>query len=95
MLDIPAVVRPFALLTDRELTVREVAILGVIAQNPGHSTKHIASTLRLTKPAVTRATTKLDKHGLITRATYDGDKRMRTLVATAAGRKLLQQIEVQ
>jgi DNA-binding MarR family transcriptional regulator len=93
MLDIPPVVKPFALLKDREMTVREVAMLGIIAANPGHSVKEVAATLGIGKPIVTRGTQKMEQHGLLSRGADTTDGRKRVLVVSDAGKELLRQLE--
>jgi DNA-binding MarR family transcriptional regulator len=71
----------------RDFTLRQVAILGVIADEPGpHTIRGIAARLQLSKPVVCRAITTLWQ--LIERRRDPRDRRNVFLLLTLDGRRL-------
>ena len=94
MLTIPQAARPLLpLIVDlprrTPLTLRELVILHMIEANPGHSVRHFSATLRLHKPAVTRAIDALSERGLARRVKDSMDKRQIMVTITPAGAALL------
>jgi DNA-binding MarR family transcriptional regulator len=72
-----------------DLTSRQIALLGVVCDEPGpHGVKHLAARLNLSKPVVTRGTRVLEQLGLVTRNRGKLDKRDCFITATNAGSAL-------
>lgn len=88
---IPANAWPFAMAadTDANMTCRQMAILALVAENPGLSNRPIADTLGIQAPVVTRAADKLVEMGLLLRMQAVLDRRKVCLTVTAAGQQLL------
>jgi DNA-binding MarR family transcriptional regulator len=63
----------------------EIAILSVIARNPGISQNDLAATLVFKKSAITKLVKELEARGLIERAKSATDKRFNALQLTAEG----------
>lgn len=59
-----------------EMSCRQVAVLMTVRANPGFSTGAIAQLLGIPKPAITRASQKLEQMGLMRRVTNSFDRRM-------------------
>ena len=59
-----------------EMSCRQVAILLTVRANPGFSTGAISQLLGVPKPAITRASRKLEQMGLMRRVTNSFDRRM-------------------
>jgi len=71
----------------RDITIRQLAILGVIADEPGpHTIRGVAARLQLSKPVVCRAIDKL--WPLIERRPDPRDRRNLFLCLTLDGRRL-------
>lgn len=85
---IPAEAEPFMEFEayKAEISCRQAAIYLTICANPGFSTGAIATALGLSKPAVTRATTKLIGLRLVRREIDLGDRRMVRLYAGSGKR---------
>jgi len=92
LLEIPMSARPFvagAQLLPENMTCRQMAILLLIAAHPGNSVKHIAATLDLSKPVITRASDKLVDLKLVRRKISTMDRRQVELYVTTDGVRLL------
>jgi hypothetical protein len=91
---IPANAWPFIMAgdTDANMTCRQMAILTLVAENPGLSNRPIADALNIQPPVVTRAADKLVEMGLLLRMQDDEDRRKVRLTVAAAGRRLLSQM---
>jgi DNA-binding MarR family transcriptional regulator len=87
---IPPAAAPFtaAMKLGEHVTVRQMAVLHVIAANPGRSTGQIAAALGLSKPVVTRALDVLDKLKLTTRIRDNDDLRRVRCSATLTGQSV-------
>jgi len=70
----------------------EIAILSVIALNPGISQNDLAAILVFKKSAITKLVKELEARGLIERAKSAADKRFNALQLTAAGQLRYQKI---
>jgi DNA-binding MarR family transcriptional regulator len=88
---IPANAWPFVMAadTDANMTCRQMAILALVAENPGLSNRPIADALGIQPPVVTRAADRLVMLGLLLRTQDDEDRRKVCLIVTTAGRLLL------
>jgi DNA-binding MarR family transcriptional regulator len=62
----------------------DIAILNLVAINPGLSQNDLAAMLVMTKPAVTKAVNSLEKRGLITRRKGE-DRRFNAITLTPSG----------
>lgn len=72
-----------------ELTLRQLALLCVVADDEGpHHVRHLAKTLGVSKPVVTRAVHLLARRGLLKRQRRPDDRRDVVIAATEAGRDL-------
>lgn len=69
----------------KDLTPRQLAILLNVNSEPA-TVRGLASALRIGKPAVTRATCTLVRHGFITKKTVEKDARDRVINVTDAGK---------
>ena len=59
-----------------DLSARQVAVLLTVYLDPGpHTVRGLASRLRISKPAITRALDRLSGEGLLGRTTDDNDRR--------------------
>jgi DNA-binding MarR family transcriptional regulator len=74
---------------DANMTCRQMAILALVAEQPGMSNKPIADLLNARPPVVTRAADRLIELGLMMRAQDTEDRRKVALTVTAAGQQLL------
>jgi DNA-binding MarR family transcriptional regulator len=72
-----------------EMTVRQLALLGLVAEHPGHSCLFYATELGVSKPVVTRACAQLSLLGLMTVRRAEDDRRQNVIVATDAGAALV------
>lgn len=92
-LTIPVEARPFlaASRIAELVTCRQMALLHVVAANPGRSVGVLAQHLGTHKPAVTRACDMLVKHGLVDRLVDAEDRRKNSIRITAQGTLLLSQ----
>jgi hypothetical protein len=90
--------RPFAAALVREetryMTLRQIAVLGVIAANPGIDHKRVSDALSLGHNNLTKEVDHLESAGFVTRNQDQDDRRRRNLQATDAGRRVLREIEV-
>ncbi len=93
MLQVPMSARPFVETAeaDANMTCRQVAILLMMAHHPGHSVKHIAKALGISKPVITRATDRLVLLKLAGRSMSSSDRRQVELTPTRAGLRLLRE----
>jgi len=73
-------------------TCRQVALLCLLAEDPGHSTAHYASVMLTSKTVVTRGIDRLMELGLCYRRPAITDRRQRVLGATDAGEDLLRKV---
>jgi len=91
---IPANAWPFIMAgdTDANMTCRQMAILALVAENPGLSNRPIADALEIQPPVVTRAADKLVEMGLLLRMQAVLDRRKVCLTVTAAGQQLLRDL---
>ena len=74
---------------DANMTCRQMAILAVVAENPGVSNAPIANELEISRPVITRAADKLVELGLLLRVQDNEDRRKVCMTVTAAGKRLL------
>lgn len=74
-----------------EMTVRQLALLGLAVEHPGHSCLFYATQLGVSKPVVTRACAQLSLLGLMTVRRADNDRRQNVIVATDAGAAFVQE----
>jgi DNA-binding MarR family transcriptional regulator len=88
---IPANAWPFIMAadTDANMTCRQMAILALVAENPGLSNRPIADALEIQPPVVTRAADRLVMLGLLLRMQDNEDRRKVCLTITPDGRRLL------
>lgn len=70
----------------------EIAVLSVIALNPGISQNDLAATLVFKKSAITKLVKELEARGLIERAKAAADKRFNALQLTAEGQARYEKI---
>ena len=60
----------------RDVTTREIALLGILCDEEGpHHVRHLADTLKVSKPVITRSVSRLTREGLATKARSGADKR--------------------
>lgn len=85
---------PFLIATQARLllSLRQLAVLGLVEALPGMSTGAYAELARLSKPVTTRAIDVLQKHGLVTRKPDNLDRRKVTVTLSEKGRKKIRQI---
>ncbi|WBO22292.1 MarR family transcriptional regulator [Sphingomonas abietis] len=89
MNDLAAMARRHASTEAASLTLRQIAMLGIICdETPPGSTGDIAKMLGVRKPVVSRATRALEKAGLATSRQDPVDGRLRIMSPTAAGIRL-------
>lgn len=67
----------------------EVALLHLIAANPGVSQKELSEVVVLKKSALTKLVNEMERNGLIDRRKEGGDKRVNALYLTARGKAKL------
>lgn len=81
-------IRMFGSLKDNEheITLRQLATLGVLMLSPDCSVREIAAHLHISKPAVTRALMSLERIGFVTKKEHTGDRRLICANATQKGR---------
>lgn len=72
-----------------DLSLRQVALLHLVAVNPGRSVKDHADHMAVAKPAVTRAVDRLTALGYTKRPVAAADRRQVAITLTAAGEKLV------
>jgi DNA-binding MarR family transcriptional regulator len=73
-----------------DLTTRQLAILMTITLGtPPHTVRGLSQTLKIAKPAVTRAVDALERHGLAVRMEDEDDARSVLIVRTARGQMFL------
>jgi DNA-binding MarR family transcriptional regulator len=71
-----------------DYTDRQKAVLGIAAEEDQPETvRGLAHRLKVSKPAITRATDKLVKNGLVKRVTDPQDRRSVLISVSASGRK--------
>lgn len=70
-------------------TLRQLAVLDVVATAPGVGVRELARALSVPKPTITRAVDLLAEGGLMVRRVDPNDGRCVKLQVTAAGRKAL------
>jgi DNA-binding MarR family transcriptional regulator len=75
-----------------QLRVLDFGVLHVVNANPGIYQSGVASMLGVEPPAVVLASDRLESRGLISRKFDPNDRRVRALVITRAGEKLLPRI---
>ena len=82
---------PFAaaMCLGEKVNCRQIAVLHVVAANPGKSVLDIAATLRVSKPSVTRALDVLAYLGLVQRTEHETDGRRIMVHATDAAAGLV------
>ncbi|MBG6116755.1 DNA-binding MarR family transcriptional regulator [Sphingobium sp. JAI105] len=72
-----------------ELSLRQLALLGIVADSDGpHHVRDLANEMGVAKPVVTRAVQKLKTLGLLTHARSGPDRRDCLVSATDPGRAL-------
>jgi DNA-binding MarR family transcriptional regulator len=93
-LTIPPAARAFFIAADADanMTCRQMAILALVAAHPGLSNGPIAGAMKISRPVVTRAADRLTELGLLLRVQDDEDRRKVCLTVTAAGRRLLREM---
>lgn len=79
----------------RDMTVRQLALLGLSVSCPGRSCDFYARELAVSKPVVSRACTFLSRLGLLTVRREADDKRRNIIAATEAGALLVGGMTVQ
>lgn len=79
----------------RDMTVRQFALLGLAASEPGQSCEFYATELCVSKPVVSRACRFLTKLGLLTVRRDADDKRLNIIAATEAGTLLVGEMVMQ
>ena len=71
------------------ITVRELALLGVIIEAPTEPTvRHVSQHLGVQKPVITRAMDYLEANGLAVRRIDPADRRSMRMEATTTGKKV-------
>lgn len=72
-----------------DLTSRQIALLGILCDRPGpHRVRDLANQLRVSKPVITRAVSRLGEHRAAVRLRDPNDKRDIEIRATDRGREL-------
>jgi DNA-binding MarR family transcriptional regulator len=80
-------------LDDRDLTVRQMAILlHIYLIPPPHTVRGLAATLNVTKPVITRALDTMGEMGLVDRARDDRDRRNVVIKRTVGGALYLEKL---
>jgi DNA-binding MarR family transcriptional regulator len=74
-----------------DLTLRQLALLE-LATAEGTEVRLASTALNLNKPACTRAADRLSEEGLLQRKLIVGDRRRILMVATAKGKRLIEQV---
>ncbi len=75
-----------------DLTLRQIAIFGLICDEPGQSVGPLARTLGLSKPVITRAKLVLTAMGLIESVPIKQDRRKISISPTGYGVELRQKL---
>ena len=76
-----------------DLSVRQMAVLlTVYLEPPPHSVRHLAASLAISKPAVTRALDRLESHEFVRRASDDRDRRSIIVLRTIKGSVYLREL---
>lgn len=76
---------------NRDLTLRQLALLE-LASSGGTEVRLASMDLKISRPACTRASDRLVDEGLMQRKAIQGDRRRALLVATAKGKRLIDQV---
>jgi DNA-binding MarR family transcriptional regulator len=77
-----------------DLTARQLAVVLLCSLNdPPHTVRGLATTLRVAKPAITRAADRLEQLGLTRRAADKRDRRSVLIEVTAAGRSFVEELD--
>ena len=72
-----------------EMTLRQLALICVLADEAGpHHVRHLAWSLHVSKPVITRAINRLTSDGLVRRDINPRDRRDRLVALTDAGKAL-------
>jgi DNA-binding MarR family transcriptional regulator len=79
--------------TDHPLTLSQLHLLKLLANNGGHKVSDAATLLGVSSPAATKCIDKLERLGLLSRAPSTSDRRATMLIASAAGRDLVREYE--
>ena len=80
-------------LDDRDLTLRQIAILlEIYLAPPPHTVRGLAATLNVTKPVITRALDTMGALGLVDRVRDDRDRRNVIVKRTVAGALYLERL---
>lgn len=75
-----------------DLSARQMALLlTVYITPPPHTVRGLAETLKVSKPAVTRAVDRLSDHGLVKRKTDEADRRSVLIQRTVKGSVFLRE----
>lgn len=73
-----------------DLSSRQISVLMTVYMDDGpHTVRGLAATLRISKPAITRALDRLCQKGLLIRKTDDKDRRSVLIQKTAKGSDFL------
>jgi len=73
-----------------DLSSRQISVLMTVYMDDGpHTVRGLAATLRISKPAITRALDRLCQEGLLIRKTDDKDRRSVLIQKTAKGSDFL------
>jgi len=73
-----------------DLSSRQISVLMTVYMDDGpHTVRGLAATLRISKPAITRALDRLCQEGLLIRKTDDKDRRSVLIQKTARGSDFL------
>lgn len=78
----------FIVCAGHDFTDRQKAVLGIAVEEASEETvRALAARLKVSKPAITRATDKLVKLGMVRRSADPKDRRSVLISATASGRR--------
>lgn len=76
-----------------DLTMRQLAIMDLVANDPGpHTVRGVARQLGIVRPVVTRALNTLGELGFLMRAPDPDDGRSLYILMTADGREFLEKV---
>ena len=92
-LTIPALAAPFIVAGKKGMTARQIALLHVIAANPGASIGPLADAVGMGKGNVSIACDKLEAMGFAARTPHPQDGRLVQLHATAAGKRAVAAVQ--
>lgn len=76
-----------------DLTLQQMRVLGVIARNEGLTSNALGHALAVSAPTATGLVDRLVEKGLVVRREDEGDRRVRHLWLTDAGRAVLADLE--